>query len=60
MAASQQQGTYLGAVLIGFTALTAGMVMDGAAGKVIAIVGAALLVGSAIGFYRIKDVPSAD
>ena len=60
MAASQQQGTYLGTVLIGFTALTAGMVLGGGIGKVIAILGVALLVYSAIGFYRIKDVPSAE
>ncbi len=60
MATSQQQGTYLGTVLIGFTVLTAGMVLGGGIGKGIAILGAALLVYSAIGFHRIKDVPSAD
>ncbi len=60
MAASRKQGTYLGTVLIGFTALTAGLVASGGMAKAIAFLGAALLVYSAIGFYRIKDMPTAD
>jgi len=57
MAASRQQGTYLGTTLVGFTAFPAGLVIGGAKGTLTAIVGLALLVISAIGFYRAKSAP---
>ncbi len=60
MAASQKQGAYLGITLAGFTAFPAGIVAGGGLGKVIAIVGAALLVYAVFGFYWLKDVPSVD
>jgi hypothetical protein len=56
MAATSQQGTYLGTTLTGFTALTAGLYHGGGLGIVIAIVGAGLLALSAAGFYKIKNV----
>ncbi|PYV38809.1 MAG: hypothetical protein DMG06_24750 [Acidobacteria bacterium] len=55
MAASSQQGTYLGTTLVGFTAFTAGLYVGGALGVVVAILGLLLLVISAVGFYRIKQ-----
>ncbi len=58
MAANRQQGTYLGSGLIGFTAFPAGMVAGGGLGIVVAVIGAALLIYSAAGFYRIKGLPS--
>ena len=54
MAASAKQGTYLCTTLTGFTAFVAGLHGGGGLGIVIAIVGAALLVVSAAGFYKIK------
>jgi hypothetical protein len=60
MAATRQQGTYLTTTLIGFTAFPAGLAEGGGMGTVVAIVGAALLIYSAVGFYRIKGLaPSA-
>jgi hypothetical protein len=56
MAAVRQQATYLTTTLIGFTALPAGLVARGALGTLVAIVGAALLVLSAVGFYRTKSL----
>jgi hypothetical protein len=59
MAATAQQGTYLGITLIGFTALPAGLMARSdhpAAGILIAVVGAGLLLYSAFGFYRCKSV----
>jgi hypothetical protein len=56
MAATSQQGTYLGTTLTGFTALTAGFYHGGGLGIVVAIVGAGLLLLSAAGFYKIKNV----
>ena len=55
MAASSQQGTYLGTTLVGFTAFTAGLYVGGGLGIVVAILGLLLLVISAVGFYRIKQ-----
>jgi hypothetical protein len=56
MAAVRQHGTYLTTTLVGFTAVPAGLVAGGALGTLVAIVGAALLVLSAVGFYRIKSL----
>jgi hypothetical protein len=56
MAANAQQGKYLGTTLVGFTALTAGLYTGGALGGIIAILGLVLLVVSAVGFYRIKQL----
>lgn len=56
MAASRQQGTYLGTLLVGFTAFPAGLVEGGAIGMVVAVIGLILLVYSAAGFYRIKGL----
>jgi hypothetical protein len=54
MAATRQQGTYLGTTLTGFTALVGGLYGGGALGVVITVVGAALLLYSGVGFYRAK------
>jgi hypothetical protein len=54
MGANAKQGTYLGTTLTGFTALAAGLYIGGGLGIVVAIVGAALLLVSAAGFYKIK------
>lgn len=56
MAANRQQGTYLTEFLVGFTALPAGLVMGGGLGVVVAIVGAAALLHSCFGFYKIKKL----
>jgi hypothetical protein len=56
MAAVRQQGTYLTTTLIGFTAFPAGLVEGGGLGILVAIVGAGLLIFSAVGFYRIKGL----
>jgi len=56
MAAVRQQGTYLGTTLTGFTAFVGGLYGGGGSGIFIAIVGAALLMYSAVGFYRTKSV----
>ena len=48
-----QQGTYLGTMLAGFTALTAGLA---GLGIVVALVGVVLLIVSAAGFYKIKSL----
>ena len=48
--------TFLFADLSGFTALTGGLVAEGAIGIVAALVGLLLLIVSAAGFYRIKDL----
>ncbi|HVP56170.1 MAG TPA: hypothetical protein VMU45_14365 [Candidatus Eisenbacteria bacterium] len=58
MAANRQQGTYLATTLTGFTAFPAGIAVGGGKGMLIAIVGLALLVLSAVGFYRIKGETS--
>jgi hypothetical protein len=55
MAANAKQGTYLGMTLTGFTAFTAGLYWGGV-GIVVTILGAALLLASAAGFYKIKSV----
>ena len=56
MAATRQQGTYLGTSLIGFTALAGGWYGGGGLGIVIAVVGGALLLYSAFGLYRAKSI----
>ena len=56
MAAVRQQGTYLGTTLTGFTAFVAGLYGGGGVGILVAIVGAALLMYSAVGFYRTKSL----
>ncbi len=56
MAANAQQGTYLAATLAGFTATTAGLVVKGGIGIVVAIVGLLLLIVSAAGFNKIKGL----
>jgi hypothetical protein len=54
MAATRQQGTYLGTTLIGFTTIVAGLYGGGTLGIVVTVVGAALLLYSGLGFYRAK------
>jgi hypothetical protein len=56
MGANGKQGTYLGTTLLGFTSFAAGLYNGGGLGIVFAIVGAALLVASAAGFYKTKTV----
>ena len=56
MAATRQQGTYLGTTLIGFTAFTAGLYNGGGMGMVVTVLGVGLLLYSAFGFYRAKSV----
>ena len=56
MAATSQQGTYLAAALAGFTAYVAGRVVQGGIGIVIALVGLVLVIVSAAGFHKIKDL----
>jgi hypothetical protein len=56
MAAVRQQGTYLGTTLAGFTALPAGLYHGGGIGMLAAVLGAGLLLYSAVGFYRAKSV----
>ena len=56
MAANAQQGKYLGTTLVGFTAFPAGLYMGGGLGGIVAIAGLVLLVISAVGFYRIKEL----
>jgi hypothetical protein len=56
MAANSQQGTYLATTLTGFTAMTGGLVAKGSIGILISIVGLVLLIASAAGFYKIKDL----
>jgi hypothetical protein len=55
MAATRQQGTYLGTTLIGFTAFAGGLYVGGV-WMLLSAVGAALLLYSGFGFYRIKSV----
>jgi hypothetical protein len=54
MAATRQQGTYLGTTLIGFTTLVGGLYGGGTLGIVVTVVGAAFLLYSGFGFYRAK------
>ncbi len=56
MAANSQQGTYLATTLTGFTALTGGLVSQGAIAIVVALVGLILLIVSAAGFHKIKSL----
>jgi 4-amino-4-deoxy-L-arabinose transferase-like glycosyltransferase len=56
MAANTQQGTYLATTLTGFTALTGGLVAKGSIGILVALVGLVLLIASAAGFRKIKDL----
>jgi hypothetical protein len=56
MAANSQQGTYLATALTGFTAYVAGRVVQGGIGIVIALTGLLLLIVSAAGFHKVKDL----
>ena len=56
MGANAQQGTYLGTTLTGFTALTGGLVAGGPIGIVVGLVGLVLLIVSAAGFHKVKDL----
>ena len=56
MAANSQQGTYLATTLTGFTALAGGLVAKGTIGILAALVGLILLIVSAAGFHKIKDL----
>jgi hypothetical protein len=56
MAATSQQGAYLGTTIAGFTALAAGLVAKTGIGIVIAIAGLLLLIISAAGFHKIRDL----
>jgi hypothetical protein len=56
MAANPQQGTYLGTTLAGFTAFTGGLAAKGSIGVLVALVGLVLLIVSAAGFYKIKNL----
>jgi len=56
MAANSQQGTYLATALTGFTAYVAGRVVQGGIGVVIALTGLLLLIVSAAGFHKVKDL----
>ncbi len=56
MAATRQQGTYLGSTLGGFTAVSAGLYAGGGLGVLIAVLGVGLFVYSAVGFYRTKSI----
>ena len=60
MAANRQQGSYLATALVGFTTFPAGMVAGGGKGILTVVVGLALLVLSAVGFYRIKGETSTN
>jgi len=54
MASVRQEGTYLGSTLAGFTAFGAGLYNGGGLGTLVTLVGAALLVYAAAGFFRLK------
>ncbi len=54
MGTNAKHGTYLGTTLVGFTSLVAGLHNGGGLGIVFAIVGVALLLVSAAGFYKTK------
>ena len=56
MAANRQQGTYLGTTLTGFTAFVGGLYGGGGTGILIAVVGGALMLYSAVGLYRAKRI----
>jgi hypothetical protein len=58
MAATPQQGMYLGTTLVGMTAFPAGLITGGGWGAMIAVVGLGLLLYSAAGLYRIKGFES--
>ena len=56
MAANSQQGKYLGTTLVGFTAFPAGLYIGGGGGFIVAIGGLVLLIISAVGLHRIKEM----
>jgi hypothetical protein len=56
MAATRQQGTYLGTMLTGFTAFVGGLYGGGGWGMLVTVVGAALLLYSGFGLYRTKSI----
>ena len=55
MAATRQQGTYVGTTLTGFTAFVGGL-YGGGAGMVAGAIGAGLLLIPRFGFYRTKSM----
>ncbi len=60
MAANRQQGSCLAEFIVAFTMFPAGLVLlssgSRAMGILLTLVGLALLVHSAVGFYRIKKL----
>jgi len=57
MAASKSQGSYFGLFLLGGTLLSGGVAyVAGASGKVLLLIGAAVIVASLIGFLKIKPL----
>ena len=56
MAATSQQGTFLGTTLAGFTAFVAGLA---GLGVLVTLVGSVLLIVSAAGLYKAKSTESA-
>ena len=57
MAASKSQGSYFGLFLVGGTVLCGGLAYIGSGtGKLLLVVGAAILLAAAIGFLKIKPL----
>jgi len=59
MAATKEQGASLATLLIGFTALPAGLVVEPthpAVGVVVAVIGGALMIISLVQMFRIKPM----
>ena len=57
MAASKSQGSYFGLFLVGGTVLCGGLAyIASGTGKLLLVVGAAILLASAIGFLKIKPL----
>jgi hypothetical protein len=57
MAAIKSQGSYFGVFLAGGTVLCAGIAyIAGGTGKLLLLLGAVILVASAVGFYKIKHL----
>ena len=56
MAATPQQGTFLGTTLAGFTAFVAGLA---GLGVLVTLVGLVLLIVSAAGLYKAKSAETA-
>ncbi len=63
MAANKQQGSALAGLLVGFTALPAGLVHRAdhpAIGTLVGLAGGALMIGSLVETYRIKHRESIE